>query len=129
MKKSLHPLVFWPLFLLGCTTSEAMLDREPVFIAEASFPKADFRDCIFRWADNPSLRLQYHPDGVWIRDAVGGAVALISQINGTIKLHHHWNAAPAKKHLIFLTETCNRDVSLRPPNNYWRTTPRLREES
>lgn len=112
---------------MGCTTSEAMLDREPVLIAEASFPKADFRDCIFRWADNPGLRLQYHPDGVWIRDAVGGAVALVSQIDGTVKLYHHWQAAPAKKHLIFLTETCNRDATLRPPNNYWKTKPRLRD--
>lgn len=129
MKKSLFPIVVWPLFLLGCITSEAMFDREPILTAKAAFPKADFRDCIFRWADNPGLRLQYHPDGVWIRDNVGGAVALVTQIDDHVRLYHHWNAAPLKKHLIFLTEVCNGDVNLRPPKNYWGTTPRVRRET
>lgn len=129
MKKSLLPIVLWPVILLGCTTSEGMLDREPVLVAEAVFSKTDFRDCVVRWADNPRLKQQYHPDGVWIRDAVGGAIALIAQIDGEIRLYHHWNAPLQKKHLIFLTETCSRDVTLRPPNNFWNATPKLRDES
>ena len=129
MKKSFLPIVFWAIFLLGCTTSEGMLDREPVVTEEAIFSKADFRDCAVRWADNPRLKQQYHPDGVWIRDALGGPIALIAQIDGEIRLYHHWNAPLQKKHLVFLTEACSRDVSLRPPNNFWNATPRLREES
>ena len=136
MKKSRLTLVFWPFFLLGCSTPNAMLDREPILTLEASFSKNDFRDCVFRWSDktqfswsnNFQLRLKYLPDGVWIRDAAGGAVALITQINGTINLYHHWNAAPMENHLIFLTETCNRDATLRPPSNFWKVTPRLRDE-
>ena len=117
------------LFIAGCITSEAMLDREPILEVESKFLVSAVRDCIFRWADNPGLRLQYHPDGVWIRDPFGAAVALVAQSDGVARLYHHWNAAPAKKHLVFLTETCVQDPSERPPSNFWRTTPQRRGDS
>lgn len=115
------------LTLGGCATSESMLEREPTITADAQFSKSEFRDCVFRWADNPAFRLQYHPDGLWVKDMVGGAVALIAQVDGQIALYHHWNAAPSKQHFIFLTNTCNEDALLRPPSNFWKKSPRLND--
>lgn len=111
-------MVIWPL--AGCmTTAVDMLERAPEIRVPAQASEDELRDCVFRWADNPGLRLQYHPDGVWARDPFGAAVFLVTHSESQVTLYLHWNAFVQRDHYSYMVTKCNSDPMSLPPSRFF----------
>lgn len=111
-------MVIWPL--AGCmTTAVDMLEREPEIQLQAQASEDELRDCVFRWADNPGLRLQYHPDGVWARDPFGAAVFLVTHSDSQVTLYLHWNAFVQRDHYSYMVTKCNSEPMSLPPSRFF----------
>ena len=107
--------------LTGCATSGEMTNLEPRAQFEAKNSLSEYRDCLFRWASMPGGRLEYHPEGIFVKDIVGSPMYLIAQRDDLISVYVHWNMMFLKDTPIYLAGRCNDDVSSFPPDNLWST--------
>lgn len=118
MKKSLAGSAVAVLILVGCASSGEMQSLEPRAEFSAKNDLAEFRDCLFRWASSRANRLEYHPEGLFVKDQMGGAVYLIVQRRETVSVYVHWNMI-AKDRAVYLAGRCNDDITSHQPEGYW----------
>ncbi|MDA9219579.1 hypothetical protein N9O79_02540 [Luminiphilus sp.] len=118
-KPLLAILLSLPLLVGGCASSTEMMDIEPAAEFEAKAKLPEFRDCLFRWSSSRAVRLEYHPDGIFVKDSVGGPMYLIAHQLGTVKVFIHWNLNFGKDLPVYMAGRCNDDVSAMPPEDLW----------
>ena len=106
-------------YLGGCASSAEMMDLEPVAEFEAKADLPEFRDCLFRWSSSRANSLEYHPDGIFVKDAVNAPLYLIVRQNERVSVFVHWNMSGSEEVPVYMAGRCNDEPTARPSEDLW----------